>query len=61
MIEITNDEASSLRDFIEYTLLDLIRNDTDVDDMDYVYNIVNIWKRCEDVTKVHDSTEFKEE
>lgn len=45
MYEITKNEASSLKDFIEYSFLDSIRKDTEVDSLLYVYNILKIFER----------------
>ncbi len=45
MFEITENEASSLQDFIEFYFLDSIRNDTDVDSLLYVYNILKVYER----------------
>ena len=45
MYEITKNEASSLKDFIEYNFLDSIRKDTEVDSLLYVYNILRIFER----------------
>lgn len=45
MIEISDNEASSLRDFIRYNLLDAIRNDPDADSLLYVWNILSFYER----------------
>lgn len=46
MIKITSNEAESLRDFIEFNLLDAIRNDVDIDSLLWVYNILNVYRKC---------------
>lgn len=46
MIKITSNEAESLRDFIEFNLLDAIRNDVDIDSLPWVYNILNVYRKC---------------
>lgn len=46
MIEITSSEATSLRDFIQFNLIDAIRNDTDIDSLLWVYNILNVYRKC---------------
>lgn len=47
-IEITPDQATSLLDFIEFSFIDSIRNDTDCDNMDYVCNICEIYKKLKE-------------
>lgn len=44
MIEITQSQAESLLDFIEVHFLSSLRNDVDIDNMQYVANICDIWK-----------------
>lgn len=46
MVKITSSEATSLRDFIEFNLLDAIRNDGDIDSLLWVYNILNVYRKC---------------
>lgn len=45
MIEITENEASSLKDFIECYFIDSIRNDEEVDSLLYLFNILRIYER----------------
>lgn len=54
MIEITSGEAASLRDFIEFNLLDAIRNDVDVDSLLWVYNILNVYRKCGGLKEYND-------
>lgn len=44
MIEITQSQAESLLDFIEVHFLSSLRTDVDIDNMQYVVNICDIWK-----------------
>ena len=46
MIEITKDEAESLVDFIEMNIFDIIRNDPDIDSIEWLENIMAIYKKC---------------
>ena len=46
MVELTESEASSLRDYIEFSLITYIREDTDVDSMLWLDNMVTIWRKC---------------
>lgn len=43
-IELTKGQCESLSDLIEVHLLDIIRNDTDIDNLNWVRNIVNAQK-----------------
>lgn len=61
MIEITSSEATSLRDFIEFNLLDVIRNDTDIDSLLWVYNILNVYRKCGGLKEYDDYEEGKNE
>lgn len=45
MIEITENEASSLRDFIRFYLIESIRNDSDIDSLLYIWNILSFYER----------------
>lgn len=40
-IDLTKSQCESLIDFIECNLLDVIRNDTDIDNLEWVKNILN--------------------
>ena len=46
MVKITSNEAASLRDFIELNLIDAIRNDVEIDSLLWVYNILNVYRKC---------------
>lgn len=46
MIEITKEEAESLIDLIEVTFFDMIRNDTEIDNMEWIVNIISIYQKC---------------
>lgn len=46
MIEITKEEAESLLDFIEVSFFDTIRNDEDVDNLEWVINIMSVYQKC---------------
>ena len=48
MIEITKDEAESLLDFIEVSFFDTIRNDEDVDNLEWAMNIMSVYKKCKE-------------
>ena len=45
-IIITKEEAESLTEFIELYLLTAIREDTEIDSLGWVYNILNVYKKC---------------
>ena len=46
MITITESEAKSLVDFIDSSLFETIRNDIDIDSTLWLYNILNVYKKC---------------
>ena len=45
MVEIFDNEASSLRDFIRFYFIESIRNDPDVDSLLYIWNILSFYER----------------
>ena len=45
MIQISDSEGTSLKDFIEFHFLDSIRNDQEVDSLLYVWNILSVYKK----------------
>lgn len=49
-IVITGDEAESLLDWLEIHLIDDIRNDEDVDSVEWLANMMSIWKKCKEAT-----------
>ena len=48
MIEITKDEAESLVDFIKTSIFDSIREDPDVDSIEWLCNIMSVYKKCKE-------------
>lgn len=50
-IELTKGQCESLSDFIEMNLLDVIRSDTDIDNLNWVRNILDAQKIFEEVAK----------
>lgn len=49
MVEITNSEAESLADFISLNLIQVIRDDEDVDSMEWLCNLCRIYEKCNGV------------
>lgn len=45
-IIISPSEAVSLADFIQLNLIDVIRNDVDIDSIEWIYNLINVYKKC---------------
>lgn len=45
-VELTENEVKSIQDFIELYLFDAIRTDTDIDSPLWLYNILNVYKKC---------------
>ena len=48
MIEITKDEAGALEEFIELYFFDAIRNDSDIDNMEWAKCMVSVWEKCKE-------------
>lgn len=46
MIEISKCEATSLADFIEFNIFDAIRNDTEIDSIEWLENILSVYRKC---------------
>lgn len=44
-IYINENEASSLKEYIEYNFIQSIRDDEEIDSLLYIYNILNIYER----------------
>lgn len=51
MIEITRNEAESYVDMIENNLYDIIRGDTEIDSVDWLFNILSIYRKCKAALK----------
>lgn len=47
MIEITKNEAESFVDLVEVYLLDIIRSSPDIDSIDWLGNLIEIYKKCQ--------------
>lgn len=45
-ITITSSEAVSVADFIQLNLIDVIRNDLEIDSIEWIYNLINVYKKC---------------
>lgn len=50
-IELTKGQCESLSEFIEMNLLDVIRKDVDIDNLNWVRNILDAQKIFEEVAK----------
>ena len=48
VIEITKDECETLVDLIECNLLNIIRNDEDIDNMIWLMNICSVFKKLQE-------------
>lgn len=48
MIEITKSEAESLMDFIETSIFDSIRDDVNIDSIEWLCNIMSVYKKCKE-------------
>lgn len=57
MYKITENEASSLKDFIRYNFIKSIREDEEVDSLLYIRNIINIYDRLGGLKEDYDDYE----
>ena len=48
-IELTKGQCVSLMEFIEFTLIPSVRNDPDLDNLEYVINICDAYKAFKEV------------
>lgn len=46
MVELTESEASSLCDYLELHFIQNVRDDTDIDSMLWLDNMMSIWRKC---------------
>ena len=46
MITITKDEAESYVDMVENHLYDIIRGDTEIDSVEWLFNLLSIYRKC---------------
>ena len=53
VVILTQDEAISLADFLEIHLIDDIRNDTDIDSLEWLANMISIYKKCKVANDEH--------
>ncbi len=51
MIEITRDEAESFVDLVEVYLLDIIRSNPDIDSIEWLGNLLEIYRKCQAALK----------
>lgn len=51
MIEITRDEAESFVDLVEAYLLDIIRSNPDIDSIEWLGNLLEIYRKCQAALK----------
>ena len=48
-LEITISEAGSLMDFIEHNTFDAIRNDGDIDSIEWLCNLCSVYKKLQEM------------
>lgn len=51
MIMLTRDECEALLDWFEIHLIDNIRNDEDVDNLEWLSSMMSIYNKCKAVSK----------
>lgn len=47
-IELTNSQVENLMEFFEFEFIDSIRNNTDIDNMDYLVDMCEIYKKLKE-------------
>lgn len=47
-VSITRDEAEALADWIETDFIGFIRRDTDIDNINFVEDILRVYRKCKD-------------
>lgn len=47
-IELTRDQCDKLAEFIEFNLLDVIRKDSDIDNLYWVKCMLDVWERLKE-------------
>ena len=45
-VTLTKDEAYAIADLIDCNLFSIIRNDTDIDSMKWLRNVINVYVKC---------------
>lgn len=50
-IILTQDEAEALLDWLEIHFIDDIRKDDNVDSMEWLHNMMVIWRKCSDAER----------
>lgn len=51
MVELTKEQCSSLVELIEISLFEIIRNDPDIDNIDWLINITDVYKAANEALK----------
>ena len=46
MIELTKAEVKAIADLIEINLFDIIRNDEEIDNIDWLATMISIYEKC---------------
>ena len=46
---LTTEELYALHDFLSVDFIECIRRDEDIDNMDYIYNITSVYRRCNQI------------
>lgn len=50
-VKLTNDEAESLMDWLDTNFIESIKADPDCDNMEWLCNMVSIYKKCKEVVE----------
>ena len=47
MVELTKIEAGAIANLIELNIFEIIRNDTDIDNIEWLCAVMEVYKKCE--------------
>jgi len=46
MVELTKDEAETLKNHLEFYIIQEIKDDADYDSIDYLTNLIHVYEKC---------------
>lgn len=49
MVDLTRSQCENIADFIEFNIFDFIRNDIDIDNMEWLCDMVDAWKKLKEI------------
>lgn len=49
MVDLTRSQCENIADFIELNIFDFIRNDIEIDNMDWLCDMADAWKKLKEI------------